>query len=62
MGVVVSETASDTRIATDRVIANSRKRRPRMPLIRRIGMKTAMRERLIESTVKPTSAAPRSAA
>ena len=47
---------------TDSVIANSRKSRPTMPPIKRIGMNTAMSERLMEITVNPTSRAPRSAA
>src|SRR5438445_12309619 len=50
------------RIATDKVIANSRNSRPTRPPIRRIGTNTAIRERLIDRTVNPTSAAPRSAA
>ena len=49
-------------IATDSVIANSRKYRPTMPPISRIGTKTAISERLMDSTVKPTSPAPRNAA
>src|SRR5437773_4523641 len=51
--------SSETAIATDSVTANSRKRRPTMPPIRRMGMKTATSEVLIESTVKPTSLEPR---
>ena len=62
IGVVVSETTSEIRIATDSVTANSRKRRPTMPPISRIGMNTAISDRLIDSTVKPTSRAPCSAA
>ena len=42
--------------------ANSRNRRPTMPPISRIGMNTATSDRLIDSTVKPTSRAPWSAA
>ena len=61
-GVVVSETTIETRIAAESVIANSRNRRPTMPGIRRIGIKTATREMLIEKTVKPISLAPLSAA
>ena len=41
IGVVASETASEIRIATDSVMANSRNRRPTMPPISRIGMNTA---------------------
>src|SRR5262245_61722051 len=62
IGVVVSDTASDTRIATESVTANSRNSRPTMPPISRIGMNTAMSDTLIDSTVKLTSLAPRSAA
>ncbi len=62
MGVVVSEIAIESRIAIDRVAVNSRNRRPTMPPMSRIGMKTAIREMLIETTVKPISRAPSSAA
>ncbi len=58
MGVAVSEITMDMTMATDRTTANSRNRRPTMPLIIRIGMKTAISEMLIESTVKPISSAP----
>ena len=49
-------------MAAERVIANSRKRRPTMPPIKRIGMKTATSEMLIEKTVNPISRAPCNAA
>ena len=49
-------------MAIDSVTANSRNRRPTMPPISRIGMNTAISDRLIETTVKPTSRAPCSAA
>ena len=62
IGVVVSEIASETRMASDNVIANSRNSRPTMPPISKIGMNTAIREMLIEVTVNPTSRAPRRAA
>ena len=55
IGVVVNEIASDTRIAIDSVTANSRNRRPTMPPISRIGRNTAISDRLMETTVKPTS-------
>ena len=42
--------------------ANSRNNRPTIPPIIRIGMKTATRDVLIDSTVKPISRAPRNAA
>ena len=62
MGVVVSETSSETRMVTDSVTANSRKRRPMMPPIIRMGMNTATSEMLMERTVEPISAAPLKAA
>ena len=62
MGVVVSETSSETATATDKVTANSRKSLPTMPPISRMGMKTAIKDVLIESTVKPISLDPLSAA
>ncbi len=37
MGVVVRDTTSEIRMATDRVTANSRNRRPTMPPISRMG-------------------------
>ncbi len=58
IGVVVSETTSETAIAIESVTANSRNRRPTMPPISRIGMNTATSEMLIERTVKPISCAP----
>src|SRR5262245_58284427 len=50
MGVVVSETNMETAMATLRVTANSRKRRPTMPGNIKIGMKTATSEALMERT------------
>ena len=49
-------------MAVDRVRANSRNILPTMPPISRIGRKTAIREMLIENTVKPTSRTPTRAA
>ena len=49
-------------IAAAMVTANSRNRRPTIPLMSRIGMNTATSERLIDITVKPISFAPSSAA
>ncbi len=43
-------------------MANSRKKRPTMSPMKRIGMNTAISDRLIETTVKPTSRALASAA
>ncbi len=62
IGVSVSDTASDTSTAIDSVMPNSRKKRPTMPPIKTIGMNTATSDRLIDSTVKPTSRAPKRAA
>ena len=62
MGVVVSAITIDTITATDSVTANSRNSRPTNPPISRIGRNTAISDRLIETTVKPTSRAPSSAA
>ena len=58
MGVVVSETTSDTRMAADMTMANSRKNRPTMPPMNKMGTNTAMSEMLMETTVKPISRAP----
>ena len=58
IGVVVSETSSEISTATESVIENSRNSRPTIPPMSRIGMNTATSDRLIESTVKPTSRAP----
>ena len=62
IGVVVSDTISDTSIAIDSVTANSLKKRPITPPISKIGMNTAINDRLIDTTVKLTSRAPRKAA
>ena len=62
IGVTVSDTASETAIASDSVSANSRNSRPTMPPISRIGRNTATSEMLIDNTVKPTSRAPSNAA
>jgi len=62
MGVVVSDRTREMRMATDNTRANSRKRRPTMPPMKKIGMKTATREMLMDTTVKATSLAPSLAA
>ncbi len=62
IGVSVSETNPDTRIAMPIVAANSWNNRPTNPPRNRIGMKTATREMVIERIVKPISLAPSSAA
>ena len=62
MGVVVRETTMEIKIATDNTTANSWNSRPMIPPMSKIGMKTAMSDRLIESTVKAISLAPTRAA
>ena len=62
IGVAVSDTTSETRMAVDSTTANSRNKRPTYPPMSNTGMNTATREMLIVSTVKPTSRAPFSAA
>ena len=57
-GVVVSEMTIEMTMAVESVTANSRKRRPTMPPIIRMGMKTAISDMLMEKTVKPISCAP----
>ena len=60
MGVVVSDTTIDTRMAEDMTMANSRKNRPTMPPMNKMGTNTAISEMLIDTTVKPISRAPSS--
>jgi hypothetical protein len=60
--VVVSDTTSEISTATDSVTANSRNKRPCNPAMNSSGMNTATSDRLIDTTVKPTSRAPSSAA
>lgn len=62
MGVVVSDTTIDTRMAEDMTMANSRKNRPTMPPMNRMGTNTAMSEMLMDTTVNPISRAPSSEA
>ncbi len=62
IGVSVSETKPEIRIATEMVTANSRNTRPTSPPISRTGMKTAIRESVMDMMVKPISRAPLSAA
>src|ERR1700722_17639856 len=62
VGVVVSETRSETPIAMLSVTANSRNSRPTIPPINNSGMNTATSDTLMETTVKPISAAPLNAA
>jgi hypothetical protein len=62
VGVNVSETSPDMRIAMLTVTANSRNRRPIKPPISSNGMKTAVNDRVMDTIVKPTSRDPTSAA
>ncbi len=62
IGVSVSEMKPDSRMAIEIVMANSKKKRPTMPPMNRMGMNTATSETVIEITVKPISLAPRMAA
>ncbi|KAF1021939.1 MAG: hypothetical protein GAK30_01441 [Paracidovorax wautersii] len=62
MGVVVSETTSDTPMAAAMTTANSRNSRPATSPMNRMGMKTATSDRLIETTVKAILRVPSSAA
>jgi hypothetical protein len=62
IGVRLSDTAPETRIATPIVTANSFSSRPTIPPMKRTGMNTATSESVIETIVKPISRAPRRAA
>ena len=62
IGVSVSEMKPESRMAMLIVMANSKKKRPTMPPMNRMGMNTATSEMVIVSTVKPISLAPRMAA
>ena len=62
IGVVVRDTSMEIRMAADSTTANSRNKRPTTPPISRMGMNTAIRETLMDTTVKPISRAPCKAA
>ena len=62
MGVRVSETKPEIRIATLMVTANSWNSRPMMPPMNSTGMNTAASDSVIERMVKPISRAPSRAA
>ena len=62
MGVSVTDTIPEMRIAAVIVTANSRNSRPRMPLIKRIRMNTAASDVVIVMIVNPISFDPASAA
>ena len=62
IGVAVSDITSEISTAAESVMANSRNSRPTMPPMNSSGMNTATRLIEIDTTVKPTSLAPFSAA
>ena len=62
MGVSVTETNPEIRIAAQMLTANSLNSRPRMPPINSTGMKTAASDRVMEMMVKPISLEPSNAA
>ena len=62
IGVRLSETKPETRMATLIVTANSCSRRPTRPPMKSTGMNTAARDSVIETMVKPISLAPLNAA
>src|SRR3569832_2108658 len=62
MGVRVSETSPEIKMAMATVSANSRNRRPTMPLMNMMGMNTATSDKVIDITVKPISLLPTNAA
>ena len=62
IGVSVSASTIEITIVIDSVTANSRNNRPTMPPSSRIGRNTAISDSVIDSTVKPTSRDPSSAA
>ncbi len=62
VGVSVSEMNAEIKTAMETVTANSWNISPMMPLISSSGMKTAIRENVIDRMVKPISPAPFTAA
>ena len=62
IGVSVTDTTPEIRIAVVIVTANSRNSRPSIPLMNRIGMNTAASDVVIVRIVKPISREPLSAA
>jgi hypothetical protein len=62
IGVVVREITSEIRMDTDKVTVNSRNSLPIRPPASMKGMNTATSDRLMDTTVKPTSRAPSRAA
>ncbi|MNY61916.1 hypothetical protein D3C86_1986610 [compost metagenome] len=62
IGVRVRDTTSEIRMATARVIANSRNRRPTTSAMNSNGINTAISDRVRDTRVKPICLAPLSAA
>ena len=62
IGTIVSEAKADTMIERPTITANSWNRRPITPGMKKIGMKTAIRDEEIERMVNPTSREPLRAA
>ena len=62
IGVTVSDTTADARIAQQITIANSLSRRPTIPGMNNTGMNTATSDSVIDMMVKPISFEPTSAA
>ncbi|SAJ33554.1 Uncharacterised protein [Enterobacter cloacae] len=62
IGVSVSDTTAEIRMATASVTANSRNSRPTISPINSSGISTAISEKVSEIMVKPISPAPFSAA
>ena len=62
MGISVSDTKPDAKMAMAMVIANSYKKRPTIPGIKKTGMNTATKETVIEMTVNEISRDPLNAA
>src|SRR3989441_630140 len=62
IGVRVSDTSPDTRMAAPMVTANSWNNRPTIPPMKSTGMKTAASDSVIDRIVNPTSRAPSNAA
>ncbi|MNC58628.1 hypothetical protein D3C75_1083680 [compost metagenome] len=62
IGVSVSETTAEIKIATASVTANSRNSRPTISPINSSGISTATNEKVSEIMVKPISPAPFNAA
>ena len=58
MGVSVSETTAEMRIATASVIANSRKSRPTTSPMKRSGISTAISDNVSEMMVKAICSVP----